>query len=117
MARIRPTDSDLQTLLGPDVGRIFSSGFRAFDIFAGMTAPIFHGGTLKARQRGAEAAMRAAAATYQETVVGAFGQVADLLNALRNDARSVETQQQAADVAIARLYVATAGGWTGPDSP
>ena len=124
-----------------------------------MTAPIFQGGTLKAGQRGAEAAVQAAAASYRQTVVDAFGQVADLLEALRNDARSVETQQQAVDIAarsldlsrrsfeagnsgllqvldsdrlhqrarsslveararqlrnVARLYVATAGGWTGP---
>ncbi len=143
----------------PDVGKIFSPGFRAFDIFAGVTAPIFHGGTLKAEKRGAEAGVQAAAATYQDTVVTAFGQVADLLDALRNDARSVDNQKQAADVAarsldlsrrsfqagnsgilqiidtdrlyqrarlslvdaqarqlrnIARLYVATAGGWIGP---
>lgn len=138
---------------------VFSSSFRGFDIFAGLTAPIFHGGTLKAEKRGAEADARAAAATYQQTVLTAFGQVSDLLAALGNDARSVTTQQQAADIAarslhlsrrsfqvgnsgilqvldasriyqrtrlalvdaqarqflnVARLYVATAGGWTGP---
>jgi NodT family efflux transporter outer membrane factor (OMF) lipoprotein len=138
---------------------VFSGRFRGYDIFAGLTAPIFHGGTLKAEKRGAEAAARAAAASYQETVLQAFGQVSDLLAAIGNDARSVATQQRATDIAarslhlsrrsfqvgnsgilqvldasrthqrarlalvdaqarqylnIARLYVATAGGWTGP---
>lgn len=145
----------------PDVGKLLSPGFRGFDIFAGLTAPIFHGGTLKAEKRGAQAQARAAAATYKQTVLSAFGQVADLLDALHNDAQRVANQQQAADVAqrslhlsrrsfqvgnsdilrvldsdrlyqrarsalveahaqqfldVARLYVATAGGWTASDT-
>jgi len=138
---------------------IFNSGSRGFDIFAGLTAPIFHGGTLKAEKRGAEANARAAAATYQQTVLEAFGQVSDLLAALDADSRSLANQEQAVAIAsrslqlsrrsfqvgnsgilqvleasrthqrtqvalveararrylnVARLYVATAGGWTGP---
>ena len=143
----------------PNVGDLFSGAFRGFDIFAGLAAPIFHGGTLKAEKRAAVAEARAAAATYQQTVLEAFGQVADLLSAIRTDAGALASQQQAADVAgrslhlsrrsfevgnsgilqvlessrtyqrarlglvdaqrrqyldVARLYVATAGGWTGP---
>jgi NodT family efflux transporter outer membrane factor (OMF) lipoprotein len=138
---------------------ILSSGTRAFDFFAALTASIFDGGTRKAEKRGTEAAARASAATYQQTVLSAFGQVSDLLAALGNDARSVANQQQSASIAerslhlsrrsfevgnsgilqvldasrsyqrarlglvdarsrqfldVARLYVATAGGWTGP---
>lgn len=138
---------------------VFRPGSRGFDIFGGLTAPIFHGGTLRAEKRGAEAAARAAAASYEQTVLTAFGQVSDLLSALGNDARSVDTQQRSAGIAqrslhlsrrsfevgnsgilqvldasrsyqrarmalveaqarqflnVARLYVATAGGWTGP---
>jgi NodT family efflux transporter outer membrane factor (OMF) lipoprotein len=140
-------------------GDIFNSASTGFDIFAGLTAPIFHGGTLKAEKRGAEAEARAAAARYQQTVLEAFGQVSNLLTALSSDAQSVSYRQQAVDVAgrslqlsrrsfqvgnsgilqvldasrteqhaqlalvnarsaqllnVARLYVATAGGWTGP---
>jgi outer membrane protein TolC len=140
----------------PNVGNILDAGFRGFDVFAGLTAPIFHGGTLKAEQRGAKAEAQAAAADYRQTVIEAFGQVADLLSSLGNDARSVEQQQQALSIAersrdlsrksfqvgnsgilqvldtsrqydqarsalveararqirdVARLYVATAGGW------
>lgn len=146
------------TQAAPDIGNIVDDGFRGFDLFAGLSAPIFHGGTLKAEKRAAEADARAAAATYRQTVIEAFGQVADLLDALQSDARSVANQQQAVDVAgrsldlsrrsfqvgnsgvlqvldserlyqqarsayveaqarqylnVARLYVATAGGWTG----
>ncbi|WEK46449.1 MAG: efflux transporter outer membrane subunit [Candidatus Andeanibacterium colombiense] len=147
------------TQSSPGIGSILDEGFRAFDIFAGVTAPIFHGGTLKAEKRGAEAETRAAAATYRETVIEAFGQVANLLGALDTDARGLAAQQDAAAIAeqsrelsqkayragsgtvlqvidadrtwqqaragldeararqllnVARLYVATAGGWTGP---
>jgi NodT family efflux transporter outer membrane factor (OMF) lipoprotein len=142
-----------------DPAQLFSAGTRGFDIFAGLTAPIFHGGTLKAERRAAEDEARAADATYRQTVLEAFRQVADLLAALANDGESVRTQRQALDVAqrslhlsrrsfevgnsgilqvldaervyqraslrlvaarqrqlvdLGRLFVATAGGWTGP---
>lgn len=137
-------------------GKIANSKFNAFDIFAGMTAPIFHGGTLKANKRGAEAEARAAAAEYQQVVTEAFGQVSSLLSALDSDSRELEARHETAAIAdrslhlsrrsfqvgnsgilqvldasrsyqrarlalletrirqyqnVARLYVATAGGW------
>ncbi|MDB5723822.1 MAG: transporter [Novosphingobium sp.] len=141
------------------LGNILGGGSRGYDIFAGLTAPIFHGGTLTAQKREAEAAARAATATYQQTVLEAFQQVSDLLAALDSDTRSLANQQQAVEIAgrslhlsrrsfqvgnsgilqvleasrtqqrasvalvdaqarrylnVARLYVATAGGWSGP---
>ena len=143
----------------PGLGDLLSSAFRGFDIFAGLTAPIFHGGTLSAEKRASVDRAKAAQAQYQQTVLEAFGQVADLLQALQSDARSVANQRESIDVAqrslhlsrrsfevgntgllqildserlyqrarsamveaearqylnVARLYVATAGGWTGP---
>ncbi|MEP7221867.1 MAG: efflux transporter outer membrane subunit [Novosphingobium sp.] len=138
---------------------LLSGASNGFSILSGLTAPIFHGGTLKAERRGAEAETRAAAARYQQTLLEAFGQVSDLLAALGNDAEAVALRNQSASVAerslglsrrsfqvgysgilqvldasrgaqqarlavvdarsrqfinVARLYVATAGGWTGP---
>jgi NodT family efflux transporter outer membrane factor (OMF) lipoprotein len=78
---------------------LLSSRFRGFDIFAGLTAPIFHGGTLKAEQRGAQANARAAAATYQQTVLEAFAQVSNLLSALETDGRALAVQQESAQLA------------------
>lgn len=92
-----------QSTSRPD--RILSSAFRGFDIFAGITAPIFHGGTLKARKRGAEAEARAAAANYQQVVLEAFGQVSGLLSALDTDARALVAQQRSADIADRSLYL------------
>ena len=104
---------------------------------------------------------RASEATYRQTVLTAFGQVADTLSAIQTDARSVANQTESVSVAdrsrrlsrrsfdvgnsgilqvleserlyqrsrnglvlartrqflnVARLYSATAGGWTGQAS-
>ncbi|MDE2405702.1 MAG: efflux transporter outer membrane subunit [Sphingomonadales bacterium] len=83
----------------PHLADVFSSGFRGFDLFAGATAPIFHGGTLRARKRGAEAEARAAAATYRQTVLEAFGQVSTLLSALDTDARALAAERESASLA------------------
>jgi NodT family efflux transporter outer membrane factor (OMF) lipoprotein len=141
----------------PGVGNLLQNAFRGYDIFAGLSAPIFHGGTLKAERAAAIDRARASDATYQQTVLNAFGQVADLLSAIQTDARSLANQSESVAVAdrsrrlsrrsfevgnsgilqvleserlyqrssnglvlartrqflnVARLYVATAGGWT-----
>jgi NodT family efflux transporter outer membrane factor (OMF) lipoprotein len=92
-----------QSTSEPD--RITSSRFNAFDIFAGLTAPIFHGGTLRAEKRGAEARARATAETYQQVVLEAFGQVSGLLSALETDGKSLAAQQQAEQIAERSLYL------------
>lgn len=142
----------------PGIGDLVKNAFRGYDIFAGLTAPIFHGGTLKAQRSAAVNRAKASEATYQQTVLTAFNQVADLLSAIQSDARSVVNQRESVSVAersrhlsqrsyqvgnsgilqvleterlyqrasnglvlartrqflnVARLYVATAGGWTG----
>ena len=141
----------------PAIGDLVSNAFRGYDIFAGLTAPVFHGGTLKAQRAAAINRARASDAAYQQTVLDAFQQVADLLSAIQSDARSVANQNESVSVAdharrlsrrsfqvgnsgilqvleterlyqrssnalvvartrqflnVARLYVATAGGWT-----
>ena len=140
---------------------VLKGAFRGYDVFAGVTAPIFHGGTLKAERAAAVNRAHAADATYQQTVLTAFEQVADLLSALQTNAQNVALQQDAESVArhslqlsrrsfevgnsgilqvldserlyqrasaevvmsrskqfinIAQLYVATAGGWTDPET-
>ena len=142
----------------PGLADILRNAFRGYDLLAALSVPVFHGGTLKAERNAAIAQARADDATYQQTVLEAFGQVADLLTALANDQRGVDNQRDAVAVAqrsaalsrrsfqvgntgilqvldtqrlyqqaqaalvdargrqlldVARLYVATAGGWTG----
>ncbi|MBB4860105.1 NodT family efflux transporter outer membrane factor (OMF) lipoprotein [Novosphingobium chloroacetimidivorans] len=86
-------------------GNLVGSNFNAFDVFAGLTAPIFHGGTLKAEKRGAEAGARAAVADYRQVVTEAFAQVAGLLSALGTDDRELEERQAAAEIAERSLYL------------
>jgi NodT family efflux transporter outer membrane factor (OMF) lipoprotein len=62
---------------------------------AGLTAPIFNGGTLKANQRGAVDGYKAALATYQQTVVTSLGQVADVLQAINHDSEELAAQDHA----------------------
>jgi NodT family efflux transporter outer membrane factor (OMF) lipoprotein len=76
-------------------GDLFSSGTKAWSIGANILQPIFHGGSLRAQKRAAEAGLDKAAADYQSTVLGAFQNVADALRALELDAENLKAQAQA----------------------
>ncbi len=90
-------------------GNLFTSGSTGFSLFGNLLAPIFHGGTLKAGKKEAEAEARAAAARYQQTVLEAFGQVSDLLSALGNDARAASVATEANAVATRSYTLAEKG--------
>ncbi len=72
-----------QTALSP--AKLFSFDASGWSLGAGLTAPIFHGGSLKADKRAAEAAARESLAKYRQTVLEAFVQVSDVMAALAND--------------------------------
>ncbi|HEY0436508.1 MAG TPA: efflux transporter outer membrane subunit, partial [Phenylobacterium sp.] len=80
---------------------LFNYASSGWNLLAGVSAPIFHGGTLKAQRRGAEAEARASMARYQQTVLRAFVQVSDVLSDLGSDQQSLEALQRAADAAAA----------------
>ncbi len=82
-----------QQALSP--GGLFDGGANAWAMAAGLTAPLFDGGTLRAREREAVDAYRASLADYQRTVLEAFTQVADVLRALQNDDAEVRAQRAA----------------------
>jgi NodT family efflux transporter outer membrane factor (OMF) lipoprotein len=84
-------------------GKIFSYDFSGWNVGAGLTAPLFNGGTLKANKRAAEAEARAALARYQSTVLRAFGQVADAVQALAHDEDALAAQTRAEATAEAAL--------------
>jgi NodT family efflux transporter outer membrane factor (OMF) lipoprotein len=73
----------------------FTGAFAGWNALANMSAPIFHGGTLTAQQRAAKDAFDASWAAYRGTVIAAFGQVADQLQALAHDDEAVKTQRAA----------------------
>jgi NodT family efflux transporter outer membrane factor (OMF) lipoprotein len=80
-------------------GNLFNPGGLVWSIAAGLTQPIFDGGMRRAERRAALAAFKASAADYQQTVLLAFGQIADVLQALTNDAHVLAAQQHALDLA------------------
>jgi NodT family efflux transporter outer membrane factor (OMF) lipoprotein len=86
-----------------EVGDIFKDSANAFSLAGNLTAPLFNGGRLRAERRASEAAMQAAFARYEQTVLTAFGQVADVLAALEHDAQQSAAQQRALDVAESNL--------------
>ena len=99
-------DITLSATLGTSAltpGALFGSSGTVWSVLGGITAPIFHGGALRAQKREAIEALRAADATYRQTVLQAFGQVADILRALDHDARLVADEHEALDVARASL--------------
>jgi NodT family efflux transporter outer membrane factor (OMF) lipoprotein len=88
---------------GTTSGDLFGSNSDVWSIAAGLVAPLFHGGTLRAEQRAAVQTFAAQLALYRQTVLQAFGQVADALNALEHDAQSMEAQQAALEASRASL--------------
>jgi len=101
---LRLTASLTQGSLKP--GDLFSYDASGWDLAAGLTAPIFDGGALKARRQQAREAARAASARYQRTVLTAFGQVADALSALSADEAALAAQARAQAQADERLRLA-----------
>jgi NodT family efflux transporter outer membrane factor (OMF) lipoprotein len=86
--------------------QLFDRASNAWSIISGLTAPIFDGGTLRAEKRAAIDAMHASAADYEQTVLEAFAQVADLLEALDHDAEQLDAQAQAQQAAQSSLDLA-----------
>jgi NodT family efflux transporter outer membrane factor (OMF) lipoprotein len=93
-----------QQALSPD--KLFNGAADAYAFGAGLTAPIFNGGMLHAKKRAAEDAYRASLDDYQQTVLEAFAQVADVLQALDHDAQEIRAEQQALDTARSLLSLA-----------
>jgi NodT family efflux transporter outer membrane factor (OMF) lipoprotein len=82
---------------------MFDSWTTVWNIAAGLTQPLFRGGELLATKRAAVEQFNADFATYRDTVLLSFGQVADLLRALEHDAELLEAQRTAMSTAQASL--------------
>jgi NodT family efflux transporter outer membrane factor (OMF) lipoprotein len=74
---------------------LFKSGGNFWSLGADVTAPLFHGGTLWFKRKAALEGYQQTLATYRQTVLGAFAQVADTLRALEHDAEALHAQFQA----------------------
>jgi len=86
-----------------EAGQIFEGGAGLWDIGAGISQPIFQGGTLLHQQRAARDNYMQAAAQYRSTVITAFQNVADTLNALQHDADALQSAANAANAAKVSL--------------
>jgi NodT family efflux transporter outer membrane factor (OMF) lipoprotein len=89
-----------------------------FWTFAGsVTQTVFDGFTLEQRQRAAEAGLEQAMEQYKSTVVTSFQNVADVLQAIVLDGRSVKKAWEATEAAKENLCLTVAGfvGYSGKD--
>jgi NodT family efflux transporter outer membrane factor (OMF) lipoprotein len=84
-----------QQALPAHAWQLFDRSGAAWSLISGLTAPIFDGGTLRADRRAAIDELHASAERYQHTVLESFGQVADVLDALSQDAGSLAAQTHA----------------------
>ncbi len=87
-------------------GKLFAGGAGFWDIGAGAAQPIFDGGILLHRERAAKAAYTQASEQYRSTVLTAFQNVADTLNALQQDADALKAAAAAKDAAAVTLDLA-----------
>jgi NodT family efflux transporter outer membrane factor (OMF) lipoprotein len=88
------------------VGKFFTPGEGTFAILNQLMAPLFQGGTLLHQQRAAVAAMKSAAATYRNTVITGYQNVADVLTALAQDGRALAANEAAERAAARSLSLA-----------
>jgi NodT family efflux transporter outer membrane factor (OMF) lipoprotein len=80
-------------------GALFNGVSLAWATAANLTQPLFNGGRLKAEQRAAVDGYQAALASYRQVVLRSFGEVADRMQALSNDADQFHAQSEAAEAA------------------
>ena len=95
--------------------QIFGAGTSFWDLAAGVTQPVFEGGTLRHRQRAAEAGLTQAQEQYRGVLLTAFQNVADTLNALQQDGEALKAAaaaQQAANITLTQTKNQFEAGYT-----
>lgn len=101
---VQITASIGQESLSPS--RFFNPASTVWSLGASLLAPLFHGGTLRAQRREALELYAGARATYQQTVLGAFQQVAGSLRALEHDAEALRAEGDAYAASREALHLA-----------
>jgi NodT family efflux transporter outer membrane factor (OMF) lipoprotein len=90
------------------LGTSFASGGDLWNIGTSLTQPIFNGGSLRAKTREAQQVYQEVSASYRQTVIEAFRQVADTLYAIQHDAETLQARTEAANQAEATYRIASA---------
>ncbi|HXZ60800.1 MAG TPA: efflux transporter outer membrane subunit [Steroidobacteraceae bacterium] len=93
---------------GTTTSQLTSADGRAWAVGAGLTQPLFEGGTLWYRRKAALDQYRQASALYAQVVLSAFAQVADSLQALEHDAAALRAQDDALAAAKEALHLVQA---------
>jgi NodT family efflux transporter outer membrane factor (OMF) lipoprotein len=88
------------------LGHLLTGRAGFWDVGASVAQPIFEGGTLLHRERAAKDTYTQAAEQYRSTVLTAFQNVADTLNALQQDADGLKAAATAKDAAGVTLDLA-----------
>jgi NodT family efflux transporter outer membrane factor (OMF) lipoprotein len=87
---------------------LFMSRGNIWSMAANFAQPLFHGGTLWFNRKAAIETYEKSLANYRQTVVSAFTQVADTLQALEHDAEALSAQRQALNAAEESLRLINA---------
>ena len=85
---------------------LFELNHAAAAVAGSITQTLFDGGRLKAGQRSAESALAAQRELYRQTVLNAFGQVADALQALEHDGDAWSLAGRSLELAAHRAELA-----------
>ncbi len=93
---------------GLTTGTVTAQGGRAWALAAGLSAPVFQGGTLWYKRKAAIDNYHQADALYRQTVLAAFAQVADTLRALDHDASVLKAQVAALAASQQALHLVQA---------
>jgi NodT family efflux transporter outer membrane factor (OMF) lipoprotein len=89
-----------------NIGQLFSNGNDFWSLAGTVAQPIFDGGALLHKQREARANFDQAKAQYHSTVLSAFQNVADSLQALLADARQLQAAETADQTAAESIAIA-----------
>lgn len=90
------------------IANVFEPTSTAYALAAQLAQPIFDGGRRRSQREAARAAARGALATYQQTVLVAFNQVADRMQALAHDDEANAAAERTQRIALANLQLAQA---------
>jgi len=85
---------------------LFGAGSTFWTLAGSVSQTVFDGGALEHRKAAAQAAYEQAAAQYRSTVINAFQNVADALQALQADAAAERTAQHQLDTAERAFKIA-----------
>lgn len=90
------------------IDKLFGPQMAAWSLGGALAGQVFDGGVLFHRREASVAAFEQSAAKYKSTVISAFQNVADVLQAIRHDAGALRSQVIAENAAAKSLEIARA---------